>query len=59
MEEEEPAGQDGVEQCPGEIIKKTLGELEPRRERELKEENAGGAMRLTSGSHELGLMALE
>ena len=45
-EKEEPARQEGVEQCPGDIIKKILGELEPRRERELKEENAGGAMRL-------------
>lgn len=41
MEKEEPARQEGVEQCPGDIIKKILGEVEPRRERELKEENAG------------------
>ena len=37
MEKEEPARQEGVEQCPGDIIKKILGELEPRRERELEE----------------------
>ena len=48
MEEEEPAGQDGVEQCPGEIIKKNPwgSWSQGERERELKEENAGGAMRL-------------
>ena len=41
MEKEEPARQEGVEQCPGDIIKKILGEVEPRRERELEEENSG------------------
>ena len=47
MEEEEPARQDRVEQCPGEIIKKNPGGVGAKeRERELKEENAGGAMRL-------------
>ena len=63
MEKGEPARQEGVEQCPGEIMRKTLGEVEPRRESELKEEDAGcteaGAVAGSAGSQELGSVALE
>lgn len=63
-EKEEPARQEGVEQCPGDIIKKILGELEPRRERESSKKkmrgcNEAGAVAGSAGSHELGSVALE
>ena len=65
MEEEEPAGQDGVEQCPGEIIKKnpwgswSQGERERPQRRKRWGCNAAEAMAGSAGPHELGSAALE
>lgn len=64
MEKGEPARQEGVEQCPGEIMRKILGELEPRRERERSKKKTwgcteAGAVAGSAGSRELGSVALE
>lgn len=46
MEKEEPARQEGVEQCPGEIMKKNPGGVGAKERERAQGRRCGGALRL-------------